>query len=798
MNTVGESKYDAVQCGKVHGVRALPSVHVSGVSGIDDQDIASAQEGTETASEQGYLDNIRLSSDLSRPPSAQGQTISEAPSARSRNSMPTTLRPRYLCFIQDAEKGTYETVKTADYLKRHGDHVDIEFVFISYTRLQFRVATEEEIDRYDYPDEKARAANKEIARRDRETLVRWGIDAAKQAGKNAFWLDFECVRNDDGIARSTSSSDDVYRICDVVRAAHSMIIAIGPSANEKVDAILTGKEPPAYSPENVTPWLRQWGSRLWTLPELLLCPSEYRIKLYVVGDSAEPMALAKRNFAERAWDDAEAVKELVNHYEGSAVLTQLNLIEIALACFSRRKTDQFSQGDIAYAIMGLLPHRQRPSVDQADSGFQAFARLSLVNDGEFLERLICLLPPGSDAPWYDTRDHWRANPSDIHPTTQVSDVLDADTLLLDGVHGAMIQWDKFDAPPTESQGTFLGILVIQAFMLCAMVPKFFGLIYLILALLGEENGTQGFKVFLIPGIVIIIACAFMIPITFVCLRPINQRSERGRLIGIEGFWDAGEVEKRLWGYNHGVLDLVPAPQHYRDGDGVVRPVAQDGCAFTLVDTFMMTVTHFRCKLPPVAMLICGHEAGMQRALLCSYDWKRNTFCRQTVLRVNTRVLEQMKRIGSVRFSLSSEPSTNLTYQNIRSDGNLTPDPGQSVVTHVAAESTIVVDEVNTWMVEALFLCILFVSLPPWFLLNTFHANLQQLALRTDISFTYYARTYYRSDYYGLLYNLSFLAVQGFSYFLLSGLAVNRVFPWVAMMKGILPYQLQVHDFEPAH
>lgn len=40
--------------------------------------------------------------------------------------------------------------------------------------------------------------------------------------------------------------------------------------------------------------------------------------------------MAKRNFAERAWDDGETVKELVNHFEGSAILTSGNLIEAAL------------------------------------------------------------------------------------------------------------------------------------------------------------------------------------------------------------------------------------------------------------------------------------------------------------------------------------------------------------------------------------------------------------------------------------------------------------------------------------
>ncbi|KAJ3940846.1 uncharacterized protein N0V96_008718 [Colletotrichum fioriniae] len=397
------------------------------------------------------------------------------PSGLRVDSSSTSLRPRYLCFVRDFEQGIYETVKVSDYLAQHGDDVDLEFVFVSYTRLQFRVATEEELNKHDYPDEATRNANKEVARQDREILAKWGMDAAKGVGKRAFWLDFECVRNDDGIARSTSSSQDVYRICDIVRAAHSMIIAIGPSANDKVASILASTEPPEYKRENVTPWLRQWGSRLWTLPELLLCPAEYRIRLYVLGDQAEPKELAKRNFAERAWDDAEAVKELVDHFEGSAILTDLRLIEAALACFSRRQTDQFNKGDIAYATMGLFPNRHRPPVNKDDSGFQAFAKLSIANDsGAFLSRLISLSQPDG-APWHRVEDTWGARLSEIFPSVSITGVVGADTVMLDKVHGATIHWDNLEPEPyfDRSFGMRYVVFVGFTYFACFSVPMAF-------------------------------------------------------------------------------------------------------------------------------------------------------------------------------------------------------------------------------------------------------------------------------------------------------------------------------------
>lgn len=82
-----------------------------------------------------------------------------------------------------------------------------------------------------------------------------------------------------------------------------------------------------------------------------------RIKLYSIGNPQNPKLIARRNFAERAWTDAEDVAKLVDHYEGSVHLSQLDLLTTALECFSRRRTNQWAQGDIAYSIMGLLRNR---------------------------------------------------------------------------------------------------------------------------------------------------------------------------------------------------------------------------------------------------------------------------------------------------------------------------------------------------------------------------------------------------------------------------------------------------------
>ncbi|KAJ6787147.1 hypothetical protein PWT90_05408 [Aphanocladium album] len=652
------------------------------------QNARAAESSTER---RDYRDDIDLDTDLTAAPSDAADDAHTVLVETSDQG--TASRPRHLCYIRDPELDEYETINVSQFLDKEGDDVDMEFVFVSYTREQFRVATDEEIDNYTgYPDEATREANRQLAHRDRQILVQWGLDAAKRAGKRAFWIDFECVRDRDGVARTSSKSDDVYRICDVVRAAHSMIIATGPPASEKVAAILAGQDyaSEASGQQATTKWLRHWGSRLWTLPELLLCPSEHRVKLYVLGQQqgSEPVALAKRNFAERAWDDAGLVKELVNHYEGSAILSQMQLVETALACFARRGTHQFSPGDIAYALMGLLPNSQRPAVHVGDSGFQAFARLSLANDGgEFLSRMLCLLPPppppppatqtqDEEAAWYDSvKDVWGARIRDVLPTSRVVKVAadSPDTLLLDGAHCAAIRWDAFDADGIR-QGEMppATLLVTVLIWSAGATAGAVGILRAANLLVGhgsifvDGRTLYGALVFAL----VLSASALLAPVLYLRAQRRNRRGPiKAQLVGIEGRVDAGVVERHLWGRDSGrlmLVDAAAADPNYRDEEEREEDSDADAAEatqqkprgksdFTLVDTHMMTVTHISTRKPPVAAFAVGSVVGAQRMLLCSYDWRDDTFERETVLRVESKMMDQMRRIDQFRLRLRSSP-----------------------------------------------------------------------------------------------------------------------------------------------
>lgn len=579
------------------------------------------------------------------------------------------FRPRYLCFLRNGSDSSTqcETWKVADWVKKNGPTADTDFVFLSYTRKHFCVASEKELTKWDLPSEETRAAYVQLAKTDRRTLLNYGIEAARSAGKNAFWLDFECIRDTDNEAKATSQSDDVYRICDIVRAAHSMAILVGPlPASRLPDGIKD-----TYSPEAMMRWLQEWGTRLWTLPEILLCSPEYRVKIFAIDAPLKPKQLAKRNFASYAWRDAKLVRQLVDHYESSIILTPLELVSIALECLANRQTDQFSKGDIVYALMGLL--RRRPAIDKSDTSFEAFARLSLANDSdELLERLLCMQPIQNVAPWYKMKDAWGAHLWDIEPRCQIAGIVGDQVVTLDGVYGATIAWDCMEPVAFIMRETAAHSRCKKSI---SSIPHYL-LAGLLLTLYNVSNIMADIEVSLdLLGTVLVwiniltMVVAFLIllaaPIMLLYIYSGKFWSTQAHFVGVQGRADLGMAERYLFGFNRGRLrwstnGSMLSRHRLKDGECLPVPldVTEDHAGsragetlFTLIDTYSMTATCFYAERPPVTVMICGQEGGMQRAVLCSYDWRRQTFTRETVLRMKTLVLDRMFRVDRFRFAL---------------------------------------------------------------------------------------------------------------------------------------------------
>jgi hypothetical protein len=65
----------------------------------------------------------------------------------------------------------------------------------------------------------------------------------------------------------------------------------------------------------------------------------------------------------------------------------------------------------------------------------------------------------------------------------------------------------------------------------------------------------------------------------------------------------------------------------------------------------MTVTLISAVRPPIGFMIVGAEGGMQRALGVSLDVTTGIMYRETVIRLETTLLDQMYKIPRVRLGL---------------------------------------------------------------------------------------------------------------------------------------------------
>ncbi|KAJ9225466.1 hypothetical protein DTO169C6_2199 [Paecilomyces variotii] len=535
------------------------------------------------------------------------------------------LRPRRLCLLQD-EEGIQIIDNVSEWEAVHGS---IEYLFVCYTTEQF---------------------SHDESEGDMDELHRIAEAAARMAGVAAYWIACSCMPGDQ------DHSEDVYRISDVVRGAHSMVVIIGPPR---------GSNP---SPREM---LRQLGSRMWTFPEVLLSPSSRLISIYMRDcDPGSYRTLSKRDFAIEAWGDAGISNQLIDHYEGSIILSPLELVSVALQCFPNRHTADHYQGDLSYALMGLL--RRRPQVTKEDSAFEAFCRLSLANDSDqLIERLICILPRNIKTPWHEIDDFWDSNLWDIEPHCQVVGLGGGDTVILSGAFGAPIRWKSF-VPVNLLMRDTITRAVTRVVLRSSPVWLLPGVI--LLAISQSKGGaltpvTAMGWIFVGLYILVILASPYFIYSLYVG----KTWAAQPWLFGFEGYMDIGEIETLIFGINLGRLKWSPFSSDlslHEDQDGecvgqdptqserIAEFVSQardsqygDLKVFTLVDTNTLTVTLFRAVRPPVAMLLCGSEGGMQRALLCSYDWKSQTLYRESVLRVDTLVLEHMSRVGRFRLGL---------------------------------------------------------------------------------------------------------------------------------------------------
>ncbi|KAL9591844.1 MAG: hypothetical protein Q9179_007313, partial [Wetmoreana sp. 5 TL-2023] len=577
--------------------------------------------------------------------------------------------PDYLCFLDADGKVIQHNV--SEWTQSKGKTTSTSYVFLSFTVSQFS-------DRED-----------DLALLDHDFLDKVGLHAAQTVGADAYWCSTSCLarvfkkghektqEEEEIVNQETQQS--VWNMSDIIRRAKAIVIALAG----ELDAQFNGES------------LRAWGERFWTMPELLLYTGDHPIYIYEkLRGPNNPRQLPRRELWNKAWSDTAYSGQLIDHYEGSLMLSPLELNTIALHCLQNRfVSKKYLEGDIAYILMGLLRHR--PEVNASDNEFQAFARLSLANDSNLLlERMICLLPKSHDAEWWSMEDVWHATLWDIYPKIQICGIGEGNTIILDGAHGAAIRWREFVPVLTLGQETKRHGFARAALR---MIPIFLftGIVWVAAGqTLADENRTA----VLVPGCIVLVLAAVAVLLSPVLVHQIYctpTHNSQPFFFGIEGYVDKYGLELLIFGSYENRLSWStagsPLSRHKLDTEGMHKdfpdldeesasaqnmytgldPVNSDEevekkvesskkssnremKVFTLVDTYTMTITLFEAVRPPIAVIMCGAEGGMQRALLCSEDWKTGTLYRETVLRMETRVWDKMDTVARIRLGLKRD------------------------------------------------------------------------------------------------------------------------------------------------
>jgi hypothetical protein len=285
-----------------------------------------------------------------------------------------------------------------------------------------------------------------------------------------------------------------------------------------------------------------------------------------------------------------------------------------------------------------------------------------------IERLMCTQPKTRTADWSAMEDAWDANLWDISPHCQVAGVGPGDTVILDGAFGAAIRWKSF-APVAyvamDSWGRLFSRLALHSSPYLFTIGS---------TLVGYGLGAASVGIgalFLIFSLIIILMSPFLVRKTYTG----KLWGTQAWFFGFEGYMDLATIEAHIFGAYMARLKWSPAGSpisaHVKNKfgecvgiDPTINPDVKalveqaksgrfgDLKVFTLVDTLTLTVTIFTAVRPPVAVLLCGHEGGMQRAVMASYDWKEQTLYREAVLRMETPVLEAMSRMHRFRFGFS--------------------------------------------------------------------------------------------------------------------------------------------------
>ncbi|MCJ1387860.1 hypothetical protein MMC18_000703 [Xylographa bjoerkii] len=554
-------------------------------------------------------------------------------------------RPRQLVVLQDEEWQVVENPPK-----------DLQYIFISYHWDSFR-GGEDRVD----------------------IMAQY---MCKQAGLTAYFQDWKCNASKEHKDLLTA---DVNRMCDAIRGSQFVALLL---------------------PDGTLQRKRDWGRRMWTLPEGLLAPGSIRVCTWLRLDEYSVKLMGKVELTSQFWEEAYEGSEeipgriLAEHYEGVTTLSRLELFSTAISALKARvTTNDFTGADLAYALMGLLHYRIDP--DPTDDLFQVIARLSLANDNDrLIERLTSMFPKYIDNKEdffksFAEKDQYETHAWDIEPRCQVVGVGDEPfTVILSECRAVPIRWKRFPRmmyKRHQGHKKRIAELVIRSGawwmvtgygLAFTYAPIFLGWADLMddissiisFTKLGKDVHTHHYERWLWAAILLFICMGIVLAI----FAPKAVRRLFGgavlqaapHLVAFEGTLPRADLERMVFGSDAKRLRYEPCSTPFsrefrhpyiRKGiepdwiaNSQPKPTLPGHRWFTLVDTGNLSISVFQAKRPPTVAFITGAEGGMLRAVLCSWRFANDCHYRETVIRVPSNTWDLCKPSAWVKVSLQSQ------------------------------------------------------------------------------------------------------------------------------------------------
>ncbi|PLN82610.1 hypothetical protein BDW42DRAFT_166220 [Aspergillus taichungensis] len=298
---------------------------------------------------------------------------------------------------------------------------------------------------------------------------------------------------------------------------------------------------------------------------------------------------------------------------------------------------------------------------------------------------------------------------DITPTCKlvgVGDDAHLPTVILDQCRATPIRWKRFPQMRYSQQiKTIRGVLATKVvlwgcFWLHQALSALWIAIPLSIALFHEEVGqalkdipqeyrqivrytiqafSSPFIGFYLVGVAIYIGVAWVLSLFApAAINHISKSGDpglKGQLVGFEGTMDLRHLERLIFGNVQDRLFYTPSctpltrdlrDPKYREAkdldftlmEALLRPGER---LFSIVDMGTLSVTVIAAERPPTVALICGRDAGMLRALLCSWRFENNCLYKETVMRMRSSMFDRTTAQDWVKVSLASQGAAARAY-----------------------------------------------------------------------------------------------------------------------------------------